>query len=184
MEPHPEIGTDEAKPHPQWGFRPASAADAPAVLALFDETIAWFASFGNEAQWGTEPWSAQERRVRTVTEACEMPEAWVAELPGAGIVGALVLGDAMDYVPPATQPELYVRMLIASRDQRARGVGRSLMGLADERARAVGVQALRVDCYGGGSGDLVGFYESCGYTRLSEFDVNGWPGQVLGRDIG
>lgn len=203
MEPLPEAGTGTAvlqqhsqstpvsqSPPPsqsalvsQWSVRRASAADAPAVLALFDEVIEWFASFGNDSQWGTVPWSKQERRVSTVTDSCEMPEAWVAELRGGDIVGALVLGDAMDYVPPATGPELYVRMLIASRRPDARGAGRSLMGFAEERARLAGVPSLRVDCYAGGSGDLVRFYESCGYTRLSAFDINGWPGQVLGRDV-
>ena len=51
------------------------------------------------------------------------------------------------------------------------------------RARAAGVQRLRVDCYGGGTGALVRFYESCGYERLSTFDVDGWPGQLLGRNL-
>ncbi|KUF06139.1 GNAT family N-acetyltransferase [Leucobacter sp. G161] len=183
MEPHPEVGTDTAEPPPQWRVRRASGADASAVLALFDEAIEWFVSFGNDRQWGTEPWSKQERRIRTVTGECELPEAWVAELPDGGIVGALVLGDAMDYVPPASTPELYVRMLIASRRPEARGAGRRLMRFAEGRASAAGLSMLRVDCYAGGTGDLVRFYESCGYTRLSTFEVSGWPGQVLGREI-
>ena len=86
-------------------------------------------------------------------------------------------------VPAPTGPELYVRVLVASRDVRVRGIGRRLMAFADEQARAAGVDHLRVDCYAGGSGDLVRFYESCGYTRIAPFNVDGWPGMLLGRTL-
>ncbi|WP_235085483.1 hypothetical protein [Chromobacterium sp. Beijing] len=33
-------------------IRRASAADAPAVLSIFDEIIAWFAEIQNPGQWG------------------------------------------------------------------------------------------------------------------------------------
>ncbi|MEB2647393.1 GNAT family N-acetyltransferase [Pseudomonas sp. C 49-2] len=164
-------------------IRRASAKDAVAVLQVFDEVIAWFVAIGNHGQWGTEPWSTSPRRVVQVTEACALPGAWVVEGPDGRIHAALVLGEPMPYVPAATEPEVYVRLLIAARDSGVRGLGRRLMAFADERARALGVQRLRVDCYGGGSGDLVRFYESCGYERLSTFDVEGWPGQLLGRSL-
>ena len=166
-----------------WLIRRASVADAPAVLQVFDEVIAWFVGMGNDAQWGTEPWSALPRRIEQVSQACAMPQAWVVEGPDGCILAALVLGESMPYVPPATEPEVYVRLLIASRGERARGVGRRLMAFADDRARAVGVQRLRVDCYAGGSGALVRFYESCGYVRISVLDVKGWPAQLLGRRL-
>ncbi|MCM2377542.1 MULTISPECIES: GNAT family N-acetyltransferase [Pseudomonas fluorescens group] len=164
-------------------IRRASVADASAVLQVFDEVIAWFVSMGNHGQWGTEPWSASPRRVAQVTDACAMPGAWVVEARGGQILAALVLGEPMAYVPAATEPEVYVRLLIAARDQRVRGIGRRLMAFADDRARAAGVRRLRVDCYGGGTGDLVRFYESCGYERISTFDLEGWPGQLLGRSL-
>lgn len=165
------------------GIRRASAGDAPAVLRMADGVIEWFVSIGNVGQWGTEPWSTSPRRIERITEALSLPDAWVAEHPDAGIVGVLVVGDAMEYAPAATEPEVYVRLLLASRDERARGIGRRLMAFADDRARAAGVARLRVDCYGGGSGDLVRFYESCGYDRIQTFDVDGWPGQLLGRTL-
>jgi GNAT superfamily N-acetyltransferase len=166
-----------------WVIRRASAADAPAVLQVFDEVIAWFVGMGNHAQWGTEPWSILPRRVAQVTDACGMPGAWVVETPEGRVLAALVLGEPMPYVPPASEPEVYVRLLIAARDARARGLGRQLLAFADERARAAGVNRLRVDCYAGGTGDLVRFYEACGYQRISTFDLEGWPGQLLGRRL-
>lgn len=164
-------------------FRRATQADAAAVLQLFDEAIEWFKTFGNDQQWGIKPWSTQDRQVARIREACALPGAWVAEHEQIGVCGALVLGDAMPYVPPAESAELYVRLLIASRHPGARGVGRAMMRFADEEAKAAGVSQLRVDCYAGGSGNLVRFYESCGYERLLTFDEDGWPGQVLVRHL-
>lgn len=166
-----------------WIIRRASAADAPAVLQVADEVIAWFVGMGNTGQWGAEPWSGLPRRVAQVTQACAMPGAWVVEEAGGRIRAVLVLGEAMPYVPPATEPEVYVRLLIAARSTAVRGIGRRLMAFAEDRARAAGVERMRVDCYGGGSGALVRFYESCGYERISTFDVDGWPGQLLGRRL-
>jgi hypothetical protein len=38
-----------------------------------------------------------------------------------------------------------------------------------------------VDCYAGGDGALVRWYESAGFTRTQAFEVRGWPGQLLER---
>ena len=164
-------------------IRPACPDDAAAVLRLFDEAIAWFVGMGNTGQWGTEPFSAQPRQVARVEGWVSEPGAWIAEHPGAGTAGFLALGEAVDYVPAATEPEVYVRVLIGSRDARAKGVGRLLLGFAEQQAREAGAVMLRVDCYAGGTGDLVRFYESCGYERTETFAVGEWPGQVLARRL-
>lgn len=168
-------------------LRRAAPEDAAAVLRLFDEAIAWFVSIGNTGQWGTEPVSGTPRWEARAEEWCSGDDSWVVEHPEIGVCGLIALGDAVDYVPAAVEPELYVRVLIGSRDPRAKGVGRRLLALADERAAAKGVDLLRVDCYAGGSGDLVRFYEACGYTRAGTFAVgdepNVWPGQVLERRL-
>ncbi|HIE5097209.1 GNAT family N-acetyltransferase [Stenotrophomonas maltophilia] len=164
-------------------LRRASVADVPSVLALFDEVIAWFVSIGNLQQWGGERWSTVPRRIGQVSDACALPGAWVAQNDNGEVRGFLALGESMPYVPAPTGPELYVRVLVASRDARVRGIGRRLMAFADEQARAAGLDHLRVDCYAGGTGDLVRFYESCGYTRITPFTVEGWPGMLLGRRL-
>ncbi|WP_138946126.1 GNAT family N-acetyltransferase [Plantibacter sp. M259] len=171
----------------QFTIRRAVPADAAAVLALFDEAIAWFVRIGNTRQWGTEPASGQERWITRVEQWCASSDAWVAEHPAVGVCGALVLGEALEYVPAATEPEVYVRVLIGSRDPRVKGTGRRLLAFAEERARAAGVGRMRVDCYAGGSGDLVRFYEAAGYERDVTFTVgdgaDAWPGQVLSRRV-
>lgn len=164
-------------------IRPARDSDSDAVLRLFDDAIAWFVSIGNTGQWGSEPFSTQPKQVERVRGWVAEAGSWVAVHPDAGVVGFLALGEATEYVPAATEPELYVRVLIGSRDPRAKGTGRLLLGFADERARAAGVDLLRVDCYAGGTGDLVRFYESCGYRATAAFRVGAWPGQVLERSL-
>jgi hypothetical protein len=89
-------------------MRRASVADAPAVLRLFDEVIAWFVAIGNPQQWGSEAWSSIPRRITQVTDACALPGAWVAETAQGEVRAFLALGDAMPYVPAAVEPELYV----------------------------------------------------------------------------
>src|SRR3989304_2614434 len=117
----------------------ASAAKAPAMFGLFDEVIEWVGWIGNVQQWGSEPWSTMPRRIAQVTEACALPGAWVAQNEQGDVRAFLALGESMPYVPAPTGPELYVRVLVASRDVRVRGIGRRLMAFADEQARAAGV---------------------------------------------
>ena len=96
-----------------------------------------------------------------------------------GVVGALTVGEANSYVQPATEPELYVQFLATDRASSGKGIGTLLLDQARTLARKAGVSLLRVDCYAGGSGGLVRYYESQGFERLETFEINGWPGQIL-----
>lgn len=173
----PKLGTGQT-------VRPATAEDARAVVALFDEAIHWFATINNHAQWGSIPFSDRPEQVERIRGWCAEPGSWVAVDQDDLVGAALVLGDAHDYVPAATVPELYVKVLIASRRDRWRGSGRFLLAFAETEARAAAVARLRVDCYAGGTGDLVRFYESCGYLATEQFQVGKWPGQILVRSLG
>jgi GNAT superfamily N-acetyltransferase len=178
------MSTSEAATLP---VRHAVAADAQAVLRLFDEAIAWFLEIGNTRQWGTDPVSGNPRWVRRADEWCSGDDSWVVDHPELGVCGIIALGDAVDYVPAVAESELYVQALVGSRDPRVKGIGRRLLRHADVRAAARNVGLLRVDCYAGGSGDLIRFYEACGYARADDFvlgaEPNLWPGQVLERRL-
>ena len=121
-------------------IRRASARDAPAVLAIFDDVIAWFVAIGNDGQWGRGPGRrnpadrARDRRLRAA-------DAWVAEDQDGRVLGALILGESMPYVPPATEPEIYVRVLVASRDARGAGCRLAPDGLRGRARRAAGWRA-------------------------------------------
>jgi GNAT superfamily N-acetyltransferase len=165
-----------------FSLRVAGPDDAATILGLLDDAVVWLNSRGITQQWGTTSFSGDPKRVAAA-------EGWVRS--GGGViasrdglpVGALVVGEAMPYVPPPTEPELYVVLMVADRDPSARGVGHALLGCAEQAGRELGVSLLRVDCYAGGDQALVGFYESAGFTRTHTFDVKGWPGQVLERRI-
>ncbi|MGC4896292.1 GNAT family N-acetyltransferase [Micromonospora sp. DT31] len=169
-------------------IRPGGPGDAPTLIRLFDSAIAWLAERGRTDQWGAEPASIDSRRIAQA-------EAWAA---GDGlhlaevdttVVGALVVGAATEYVPPATEPELYVNLLITDRSHAGRGIGTALLAYAAELARARGLGLLRVDCFRSPDRALVRFYESCGFTATDPFTVERpgrepWPGQVLERRLG
>jgi hypothetical protein len=63
-------------------IRTGDIADLPAILAMGDEAVAWLVSQGNTGQWGTQPWSEDEQRVRRTTEIVEAGDVWIAEVAG------------------------------------------------------------------------------------------------------
>jgi GNAT superfamily N-acetyltransferase len=171
---------------PPFDLRPGRPGDEVQVLDLLDEAVVWLNARGITAQWGTEPFSRSTARV-------DAARRWVAsggtvlatggasdaDESAAMVAGALVLGDAPDYVPASDRPEVYVVLLVAGRSPAARGVGAYLLDHARTVAEARGVDRVRVDCYAGGDRSLVRFYEANGFIATHTFRVGDWPGQVL-----
>jgi GNAT superfamily N-acetyltransferase len=156
-------------------------ADAPRLLALFDDAVAWLVARGQTGQWGAEPFSARPSQVERARGWAAGGGLWFA-VDGTGDAGAIVLGDAHDYVPPPERPELYVQVLLTAAERRGRGVGAALIEHAAEQARAVGAEQLRVDCWAGVP-ELPAAYERLGFSRTGSFDVDGWPGAILAREL-
>ncbi|MBP2319724.1 GNAT superfamily N-acetyltransferase [Kibdelosporangium banguiense] len=161
-------------------IRTGDESDLTAVLALLDEATAWMVSRGNTRQWGTEPWSDQPKKVDRTRELITTGELWITELDGAP-VGAMIVSDQpMPYVKPVDEPELYVRMLVTSRRHAGKRIGEQLLAKARSEAVAKGVSLMRVDCFAGGAGELVRYYERNGFQRAGTFtSIQDWPGQVL-----
>jgi GNAT superfamily N-acetyltransferase len=106
---------------------------------------------------------------------------WLA-VAGDEHVGAIVLGDAVDYVPPPDRPELYVQVLLTAPAWRGRGVGARLVDHALVVARRRRAAQLRVDCWDGVPA-LPAQYERLGFTRVGSFSVGDWPGAILARAL-
>jgi len=163
-------------------IREAGHSAVPDVLALLDGATEWLVAQGRTDQWGTEPHSTNPRRIAQITGFASDGGLWLAESDGR-VVGALAVGAAMPYVPAADEPELYVRLLVTDRASAGQGIGALLLDHARELARAAGFGLLRVDCFAGGDGALVRYYEKQGFTREAEFAVpvndSEWPGQIL-----
>ncbi|MDT7728440.1 MAG: hypothetical protein QOI21_5016 [Actinomycetota bacterium] len=153
--------------------------DFGALLATFDDAVAWLAERGSAAQWGSEPWSGLPNRVDQVRLMVENPGLRVAEIDGE-FAGAVVLDEqTLVHVPPVDERELYLRLLITARRFAGHGVGSRLISYALEEASRRGISLVRVDCWAGGDGALVRYYESQGFKPTVQFDVLGWIGQVF-----
>lgn len=167
-------------------IRPGGPADAQAILDMLDAAVVWMNNRGNTEQWGTTPYSRTSdgaERVRRYTTECA---PYIAESDGTP-VGAMVLDSGPSPqmpIEPAGEPERYVRLLVSDRRRAGRGIGAALLAHAAEEARRAGVELLRVDCWAGGGGQLVAFYERQGFTPTDPFLSGTWPGQVLARRIG
>ncbi|MEU4195277.1 GNAT family N-acetyltransferase [Kribbella sp. NPDC026611] len=162
-------------------IRRADRDDVPAVLKLLDDATVWLVGRGQTEQWGTTPHSSSPRRVAQITAFFEDGGLWVADADGR-VVGALAVGAASEYVPRATEPELYIRLLVTDRASAGNNIGGTLLDHARQLARDEGVGLLRVDCFA--SPELIGYYEKQGFTRDVAFAVPrvndpDWPGQVL-----
>ncbi|MGZ0147891.1 N-acetyltransferase family protein [Kribbella sp. WER1] len=171
----------------QIAIRRGGRGDVPPVLGLLDGATQWLVARGRTGQWGTTPHSTSPARVAQVTGFADDGELWVAEAAGR-VVGALAVGTALDYVPPAAEPEVYVRLLVTDRAAAGQNLGGLLLDHARDLARAGGIRLLRVDCFAGDDQALVRYYERQGFTRDAEFAVprvNGpdWPGQVLAQRL-
>ncbi|GAB2807868.1 GNAT family N-acetyltransferase [Streptomyces daliensis] len=169
-------------------IRPGGPSDAAAVLGMLDGAVAWMNARGNTEQWGTTPYSRRPGGAARVERYTAEDDPYVAELSGAP-VGALILGTGPSpHMPiaPAGEPERYVRLLVSDRRHAGLGIGAALLARAVEEARRAGVGLLRVDCWAGGGGELVAFYERNGFTPTARFlagDAGTWPGQLLSRRV-
>ncbi|RQW96602.1 GNAT family N-acetyltransferase [Micromonospora inaquosa] len=167
-------------------IRRGGPADAPAVLTMLDSAVAWMNDRGNTEQWGTTPFSAQPARVEQVDRYLTENLPFLAEVDGTP-AAAMVLGSGPDPrvpITPADEPERYVRLLVSDRRFAGRHLGSALLAHAVEETRRAGVRLLRVDCWAGGGGKLVAFYERQGFTSTETFRAGSWPGQVLAQRVG
>jgi GNAT superfamily N-acetyltransferase len=159
--------------------RQGDGRDVPVLLDMFDEAVAWMVARGNTEQWGAEPWSAQPRRVERVRGIVARGDLWIAEVDGTP-AGALIVADQPEPdVPPVDEPELYVLLLLVSRRHTGRRIGAHLLDHARDEARTRGVGLVRVDCFAGGTGELIRYYTRNGFTPTETFTVGAWPGQVF-----
>jgi ribosomal protein S18 acetylase RimI-like enzyme len=162
---------------PMLTIREGGPADAEAVLALYDEAVAWLVARGQSGQWGSEPFSAVDRRVSAAAEWAAGGGLRIATLDGA-LAGALVLGARPPWVSPVTGAERYIEALVSSRRLAGRDVGGELIRRAVAETRAADAALVRVDCWAGAPA-LVAWYERQGFHRSGTFDFDGRHGQVL-----
>lgn len=166
-------------------IRRGGPADAPAVLTMLDSAVAWMNDRGNTEQWGTTPFSEKPERAAQVDRYLTENLPFIAEVDGTP-AAALVLDSGPDPrapIAPAEEPERFVRLLVSDRRFAGRKLGSALLAHAVEETRRAGVRLLRVDCWAGGGGELVAYYERNGFTPTETFLAGSWPGQVLAQRV-
>jgi GNAT superfamily N-acetyltransferase len=153
-------------------LRLATGDDTDAVVAVYDEAVAWLAAHGRSDQWGTTPFSARPDVVALIRHRADSGTMWLAHT-GQLLLGAIVLADeAPSYIDqPAGEAEIYISGFITSRAPHARIAGRKLLDHTRTTARRAGINLLRLDCYAGGDGGLVRYYESIGFHQVTRFTI-------------
>lgn len=160
-------------------------ADVPAIMRMLDDAQDWLATLGRTGQWGTDHWSGVPAAVDRFTQLATTASVWLAVVEG-GVAGVIITSATPpDYVPPASEPEHYVSLLVTARAFAGQGVGATLLAHARTEARTAGVGLLRVDCYDGDDHRLVAYYEKQGFTPVATFAAkNGtWPGRLLAQRL-
>jgi GNAT superfamily N-acetyltransferase len=162
-------------------IREGSADDEADVLALFDEAVEWLVERGLSGQWGEQAFSTRPDMRGLVRRTLADNQIRIAEHEGA-VVGVLAVGTSPPYVPGNPLPELYIALLLSSRQLRGNQIGLRLLDLATEIARERGARMVRVDCWAD-SPRLVKFYERHGFACQGLFDLRGWRGQILSKAL-
>lgn len=130
---------------PDWTIRPARPEDAPALTECVASAYSEYASRIADLPPVTEGLS-EDIRDHVV---------FVAEADGAILGGAvLVLADGAKLANLAVRPEAG-----------GQGLGRALIAAVEDRARAAGVDALRLTTHAG-MPETIAFYERLGWTEI------------------
>ncbi|WP_333776253.1 GNAT family N-acetyltransferase [Streptomyces sp. IBSBF 3136] len=166
-------------------IRAGGPDDIPVILGMLDSAVTWLVAQGRTRQWGTESWSGDPRAVALVERYVTEGMPWIAEVDGAPVATLTLTDGPGPYLAPADEPERYIHLLARDRRAAGRGTGAALLAHAAEETRRAGISLLRVDCYAGGDGGLVAYYERNGFVRTESYrhGEDGWPGQVLARRV-
>lgn len=163
--------------------RPGHPADWEMLLALFDEAVVWLTAKGLSGQWGEEPWSSDRVKVAAVKEMANADGLWVCEVGHDAVGGLIVQATPPPYVPPSSVHELYVGLLLVSRQRVGEGIGSVLLEHARDLGKRQDAAQLRVDCWAGGDGQLSRYYQRQGFSPDEVVSVEGWPAQILSQPL-
>lgn len=167
-----------------WRVRPAEAGDAARILSVTDEAAAWLVDHGLSDQWGEEPPSSEPSFVSRVSDWVRDGQAMVATDVHGDVHGYAVSGD---FPPPyldetvarrAVEDAYYVYTVASRMTPASRGAGRALLEWAADRARALGVTYLRLDCWADNP-HLRAYYEVLGFAECDAYVDDGWHGTVM-----
>ena len=139
-------------------FRDATEADLPAIVAIYNATIP-----GRDVTADLEPVSVESRLVWFRAHDTQRRPLWVADEDGA-VAGWLSFSDF--YGRPAYASSVEVSIYLAE-TARGRGLGRTFLQRAIERAPAFGVRTLLGFIFGHNAASLA-LFDRFGFRRWGE----------------
>ena len=144
---------------------PATPDDAETINRLFYEAAAWLHSRGIH-QWDA-VWPPAESHQAATRERIARGWSYLARR-GAQVAGTLTLQPADPKLwGEDVDAALYVHGLAISRAYAGQGVGRAMLGWAEQQAIARGRRWLRLDCMATNA-DLRDYYRRAGFTFMRE----------------
>jgi len=138
-----------------YSFRLANQQDLPAIVAIYNSTVA-----SREVTADTEPVSVESRQAWFDHHNPERRPLWVAEQDGA-ILGWLSYSDFYGRPAYAGTAELSIYL---HEDARGKGLGRYLLGQAIDHAPAIGVHTLLGFVFGHNQPSLK-LFDAFGFER-------------------
>ena len=162
-------------------IRPGDENDGAAVIAMFDEAVAWLVERGQTGQWGATPFS----------ERPGSASAYMASGPGAGCTSPRARESRS--ACSSSGPRRHTRRRRRCRSSTSSccsaragtsgaGIGSALVNKAIELGYERKAEIVRVDCWAHAPG-LVRWYEKQGFTRSNRFELNGWQGQIFTMEL-
>ncbi|AMP00445.1 putative phosphinothricin acetyltransferase YwnH [Collimonas arenae] len=138
-----------------YSFRLANQQDLPAIVAIYNSTVA-----SREVTADTEPVSVESRQAWFDHHNPERRPLWVVEQDGA-ILGWLSYSDFYGRPAYAGTAELSIYL---HEDARGKGLGRYLLGQAIDHAPAIGVHTLLGFVFGHNQPSLK-LFDAFGFER-------------------
>jgi L-amino acid N-acyltransferase YncA len=138
-----------------FNVRPATADDLPAIVAIYNSTVA-----SRQVTADTEPVSVESRRVWFDEHEPQRRPLWVAET-GQGVIGWLSFSNFYGRPAYAATAELSIYL---HPEARGRGLGARLLTLAIDHAPQIGVSTLLGFIFGHNEPSLK-LFERAGFVR-------------------
>jgi L-amino acid N-acyltransferase len=142
-------------------IRPATAADAPTIAAIWNALIRDSAATFNSVEY------TDAHIVQMIADRCVAGHAFFVDDSGGGFA---TYGQFRGGVGYAHSMEHSVHLSPAAR---GRGLGRALLLAVEDHARANGAHVMMAGVGGENTGGIA-FHAACGYAHVATIPAVGW----------